>query len=204
MTTVITVSSAIAGLSAGTWVDIGCLVLVLGLAYYDAVKGFSNTLATLLGLLIASHAGYWLYPFFYKLASSSSFAEKHFILGAILPYILAVIAGIAIFILIRLCFRKFFKLLVEQPADRVLGAISGFAKGLLIILLVFSCISLFPENTSVHRVFCHESVTGRAAIPVLQNVLSQSYPSEKLNKIKQDIKPKRNPRSVKNNKPDKK
>lgn len=176
-----------ATIAAGTWVDIGCLLVVGGMAYFNAAKGFSNTLAVLLGLLIASHAGYWLYPTFYKLVGTSSFAKDHIILAAILPYILAVFTGLALFIVIRLCFRKFFKLLVEQPADKFLGAISGIAKGMLIILLVFSCISLLPENTSAHRVFCRESVTGRAAVPVLQNVLSQSYPKDKLNKVREEL-----------------
>lgn len=203
MSEAFSIFATIAGLSSGTWVDIACLLLVIGIAYYDAVKGFSNTLATLIGLLIASHAGYWLYPAFYKLVGSSSFAQKHYIIGAVLPYILAVLSGIALFIIIRLFFRKFFKLLVEQPADGVLGAISGFAKGLLIILLVFSCISLLPENTSVYRVFCRESVTGRAAIPVLQNVLSQSSPREKYNQMKNNIKSKRTHHPVKNKKTDK-
>lgn len=194
----ITILSVLASISAGTWVDIGCLLVVLGMICLDASRGFSNTLATLLGLLIACHAGYWLYPSIHTLAGYSSIAEKHYFLGMVLPYILAVLAGLVLFIIMRLCFRKFFRLLVEQPADKVLGAISGFAKGLLILLLVFSCISLFPENTPVHRVFCNESITGRAAIPVLQNVLSQTYPNPKISNLKNSINHGRNTRKTKN------
>lgn len=200
----ITVAASFACLSAGTWVDIVCLLIVIGMAYYDAVKGFTSTLAVLLGLLIATHAGYWLYPAFFKLLSYTSLMENHEILGAILPYILAVIAGVGIFILLRICFKRFFKLLVEQPADKFLGIISGIAKGLLIILIIFSCISLMPPNSAMHRVICDESITGRAAIPVLQTALSQSSPRDKYEAIKKDMSHKNNKKPSKNRKSDKK
>ena len=171
------IAIAYSRISAGTWIDVVCLVLVVALAIYDAHRGFSTTLSVLLGLLIAVHAGYWLYPFMRPIADGSSFCQSHATFGAILPYLLAVIVGGIIYIVIRYVFRRFFKLIVEQPMDNILGAIAGIAKSMLIILLIFSCASLLPAGSAANRAFQEESCTGRWVVPVLRNVFRHPIPA---------------------------
>ena len=89
------------GLSTGTWIDIACIVLVVAFAAFDAYRGFSTTLSVLLGLLIAVHAGYWLYPAMRLAVGNTAFCRNHTQLGAILPYVLAVLMGAVIDIAIR-------------------------------------------------------------------------------------------------------
>lgn len=163
-------------MSAGSWIDVCCIVLIVGIAAIDARKGFSSTLSALLGLLITVHAGYWFYPAVCKAVSNTAYCQKHAQIGAVLPYVLAVLLGCAIFAVIRFAFRKFFKLIVEQPLDGILGVLGGVAKAMLIILLVFSCASLFPEGSGLNNAFHHQSWTGRCVVPVLQNVFQQTYP----------------------------
>ena len=178
-------------MTAGTWIDIACLVLVVAFAAFDAHRGFSSTLSVLLGLLIAVHAGYWLYPFMRLATDQSSFCRGHMLLGAILPYLLAVLVGGVIYIFIRFVFRRFFKLIVEEPIDNILGALAGIAQSMLVILLVFSCASLLPAGSAANRAFHQESRTGRCVVPVLRNVFQHSVPE-----IHQKAKP-RKPRAKK-------
>ena len=185
------IASVFSRISAGTWIDIACLILVVAMAVFDARRGFSTTLSVLLGLLIAVHAGYWLYPFMRLATAGSSFCQRHAIFGAILPYILAVLVGGVIYVIIRFVFRRFFKLIVEQPMDNILGAIAGIAKSMLVILLVFSCASLLPAGSAANKAFHQESRTGRWVVPVLRNVFQHSVPE-----IGQKSKP-RKPRTSK-------
>ena len=188
------IASILSRITAGTWIDVACLILVVSFAVFDARRGFSSTLSVLLGLLIAVHAGYWLYPFMRLATDSSSFCHRHVLIGAILPYILAVLAGGVIYIVIRFVFRRFFKLIVEEPIDNILGAIAGIAKSMLIILLIFSCASLLPAGSAANRAFHQESRTGRCVVPVLRNVFQHSVPE-----IRQKSRP-RKPRANKDKK----
>ena len=170
------IASILSHITAGMLIDVSCLILVASFAIFDARRGFSTTLSALLGLLIAVHAGYWLYPFMRLATDESSFCHRHALLGAIMPYILAVLVGGVIYIAIRFVFRRFFKLIVEEPIDNILGAIAGIAKAMLIILLVFSCASLLPAGSAANKAFHEESRTGRWVVPVLRNVFQHSVP----------------------------
>ena len=180
------IASFFSHITAGTWIDVTCVVLVVSFAVFDARRGFSSTLSVLLGLLIAVHAGYWLYPFMRLATERSSFCRSHALMGAILPYLLAVLVGGVIYIVIRFVFRRFFKLIVEEPIDNILGAVAGIAKSLLVILLVFSCASLLPAGSAANRAFHQESCTGRWVVPVLRNVFQHSVPE-----IRQKAKPRK-------------
>ena len=162
--------------TAGFWIDMACLILVITLAVMDARNGFSTTLSVMLGLLIAVNAGYWLYPLMRLATDCSSFCRRNATVGAILPYILAVIIGVVIYIAIRYMFKHFFKLIVEQPMDNILGAVAGIAKALLIILIVFSCASLLPPGSAANKAFHNDSRTGRWVVPVMHNVFQHSVP----------------------------
>ncbi len=168
----------LAWLSLGTWIDFACVAIVITFAVIDATRGFSSTLAVLLGLLITVHAGYWLYPVMRLAVGNTSFCRNHAQFGAILPYILAVVAGCLLFVLARFLFRRFFKIIVEQPVDNVLGAITGIACSMLVILLIFSCASLFPAGSKLNKAFHQDSRTGRCVVPVLRNVLQHSVPDQ--------------------------
>ena len=172
------IAAVFASLAAGTWIDFACVAIVITFAAIDATRGFSSTLSALLGLLIAVHAGYWLYPLMRLAVGGTSFCRNHAQLGAILPYLLAVVVGGLIYLVVRFIFRRFFKLIVEQPVDNVLGAVAGVAKAMLVILLIFSCASLFPPGSKLNKAFHQDSRTGRCVVPVLRNVLQHSVPDQ--------------------------
>lgn len=160
-------------LSAGCWIDVACVAVLVVFIAWDAARGFSTTLSVLLGLLIAIHAGYWLYPPLEAALGKTAFCAGRPAVGALLPYAAAVGAGVVLFLVFRYFFRRFFKLIVEQPMDRALGAIAGAAKALLLMLIVFSGASLLPEGSGVRRAFCQESRAGRSVVPVVQALLAR-------------------------------
>ena len=163
---------SLSSVSNGCWIDIACIAVILFFTITDAVRGFSTTLSVLLGLLIAIHSGYWLYPPLKSILAGAAFCHRHPAIGALLPYAAAIFIGIVLFLLFRFFFRRFFKLLVEQPMDRILGALAGAVKALLLLLIIFSGISLLPEKSKTRRVFCQESRMGRHVVPVIQTTLA--------------------------------
>lgn len=163
-------------LSAGSWIDIICVAIIVFCISIDAIRGFSSTLSVLLGLLIAIHSGYWLYAPFRAAFSGAAFCNRHPVFGALIPYISAIVVGVLLFILFRFVFRRFFKLLVEQPMDQILGAIAGAIKALLVLLIIFSGVSLLPGNFSVRKAFCQDSRMGRHVVPLVQTVLARGAP----------------------------
>ncbi len=191
MPTMTHIAPLLASIAAGTWIDFACVAIVILFAAIDATRGFSSTLSALLGLLIAVHAGYWLYPLMRMAVGGTAFCRNHAQLGAILPYILAVVVGGLIYAAVRFIFRRFFKLIVEQPVDNLLGAVAGVAKAMLVILLVFSCASLFPSGSSLNKAFHQDSRTGRCVVPVLRNVLQHSVPDQLASARRRNPRPKK-------------
>lgn len=164
---------SLSSLSTGTWIDIVSLALILVFTICDAIRGFSSTLSLLLGLLIAIHAGYWLYQPLNLFLGDLAFSKSHPTAGALLPYAAAIVIGILLFLLFRYFFRHFFKLIVESPMDQILGGVAGAVKALLILLIIFSGASLLPAKSPVNRAFRIESKMGRRVIPVVQTVLTR-------------------------------
>ena len=158
-------------LSAGSWIDIACIALIALFVVFDAIRGFSTTLSVLLGLLIAIHSGYWLYLPLKSMLGNLSCCKSHPTLGALLPYVVAILIGVVLFLLFRYFFRRFFKLIVESPMDQILGAVAGLVKALLLILIVFSGASLLPRASRVRRIFCEDSRMGRKVVPLVHTGL---------------------------------
>lgn len=192
------IGSFLSGLSAGTWIDIACILTVLAFAVTDACRGFSSTLSALVGFVIAAVSGYWLYPATRSAVADLAYCKEHAIAGAVLPYIAAVLIGCLIYVVIRFVAKQLFKLIVECPADRVLGAVAGLVKALLLILLVFSCASLLPEGSHLHKAFQEDSLTGRTVVPVLGKAFRHTYPAAKdqVRKGAEKVKEKRDEKST--------
>ncbi len=158
-------------LTPGNWVDLVCLGLLAICILTGLFIGFSRMLAWLIGMLITLQVGYWLYPTVLVHGRAVVQGRVHPVLAAVLPYLLAVAVGLALFLLLRLLLHRFFKLLVEQPVDRIFGALTGTAQGLMILFFLFSLVSLLPPANPLRKKICEQSVTGRILTPVVKSVL---------------------------------
>lgn len=192
------IGSFLSGLPAGTWIDIACILTILAFAVTDACRGFSSTLSALVGFVIAAVSGYWLYPATHAAVAELPYCKEHAIAGAVMPYVAAVLIGCLIYVVIRFVANRLFKLIVECPADRVLGAVAGIVKALLLIMLVFSCASLLPEGSHLHQAFHKDSLTGRTVVPVLGKAFRHAYPTAKdqVKKGAEKVKEKRDERDT--------
>ena len=166
-----TTLASIFPLTPGNWVDLVCLGLLAICILTGLFIGFSRMLAWLIGMLITLQVGYWLYPTVLFHVRAVVQGRVHPVLAAVLPYLLAVAVGLALFLLLRLLLHRFFKLLVEQPVDRIFGALTGTAQGLMILFFLFSLVSLLPPTNPVRKKICEQSVTGRILTPVVNSVL---------------------------------
>lgn len=166
-------SRMLAVLPAGDWIDLGCLLILLICVGVGIVRGISGKLAGLFGLLTAVVLGFWLYPGSAAAMSRLAFCREHAWAGSVLPYLLVVVGTLVVFLLLRLFLSRFFKLIVEQPADWIFGLLVGVAQGLLLLAAIFSAASLIPKDHPARQAFCVQSRVGRAAAPVLEVVLRE-------------------------------
>lgn len=157
--------------SASNWIDGVCLVVLVINIVLGYMKGFSCMLATLLGILLALQGGYWLYPTIAYFCGSLAFCRSHPILGSIVPYLLAVAIGFAAFLLLRLLLHRFFKLLVEQPVDRIFGMVTGIAQGLLLLFFLFTLVCLLPQTCKFRQVAGDQSRAGHFFTPCVRSLL---------------------------------
>ena len=161
--------SSLAG--AGDWIDLACLAVLILHILLGLFRGFARMLAAFTAMLLALQGGYWLYPSLAYHLGRLGLVRHHATLGAIFYYLLAVMAGLAVFLVLRLLLHRFFRLLVEQPVDRIFGALAGAAQGLMVLFLLFSVFSLLPGTSRTRKTVCEASRTGRIFTPVVRTFL---------------------------------
>ena len=162
---------------AGDWVDLACLVVLAIAILVGLATGFTRMLASLTAMLLALQGGYWLYPTLSHYLDRLVTLDDHTRLTALIHYLLAVFIGLAVFLLLRMLLHRFFRLLVEQPIDRIFGALTGTALGLMVLFFLFSVCSLLPAGSRTRKVICESSRTGRIFTPVVRTILEHRHAS---------------------------
>ncbi|MDD5708501.1 MAG: CvpA family protein, partial [Kiritimatiellae bacterium] len=160
-----------AGLSAGDWVDLLCLAVLLTCMVLGGVRGLSGLLSSFIGLLVAISCGGLLYGPVAGAMRQADYCREHPWAGRVMPYVVAVVVCLIAYLMLRLLLVRFFKLIVEQPAERILGIVAGLAQGLLMLGLAFSLASLLPAESALSKAFCENSRVGRRAVPWLRETL---------------------------------
>lgn len=158
-------------LTPAQWLDVTCLLLLIVQLVLGYCRGLVSMLTWAMALILLLQSGYWLYPLIACYARHSPLSRLNPTLGALLVYLLASIIGLLLFFILRHFLRRFFRLLVEQPVDRIFGLLAGGAIGLLMLFFVVSLAYVMPPKSSFHRLVCLESYTGRSITPALEAVL---------------------------------
>jgi uncharacterized membrane protein required for colicin V production len=157
---------------AGDWVDLFCLALLVIHISVGFLLGFARMLASFTAMLLALQGGYWLYPSLSHYLGHLVLFKNHAALTALFHYLFAVIIGLTVFFLLRLLLHRFFRLLVEQPIDRIFGALTGAALGLMVLFFCFSLFSLLPADSKARQTVCGQSRTGRIFTPCVRTILN--------------------------------
>ena len=155
----------------GDWIDLACLAVLVLAILIGVISGLTRMLASLAAMLLALQGGYWLYPTLSYHLGRLIPAGRHSTLTALVYYLIAVLIGLAVFLLLRMLLHRFFKLLVEQPIDRIFGGLAGLALGLMVLFFIFSIFSLLPADNRTRKLVCESSRTGRVFTPVVNDIL---------------------------------
>ena len=150
-----TIASAASGLSASTWVDIVALAVALVFVCVGAIRGFSDTVSSLAGVVVACLGFKSVLGFLRGIIFKWDFAANHQVLGAVVVFVVAVVVCIVIFALIRFILGKIIKLAVRQPFDAILGGLSGFVKAFVILAILYAGATLLPSDSSARKTIEH-------------------------------------------------
>ena len=154
------------------WFDLVCIALLGLTAAVGFKRGFSRMLGMLTAILIALQGGYWLHPSLAHHLRGLKLVVNHPVLGSTLSYIMAMLVGLLFFFIFHKLLGRFFRLIVEQPVDRIFGTVTGVAVGLLSLFLAVSLAILLPENNTLRHAVCTRSQAGRIITPCLYAVLN--------------------------------
>ena len=160
-------------LTAGDWVDIVCLGLLVVHAIIGGMLRFSGILASLTSILIALQSGYWLFPTVDYHLRRVAFVARHPTLGTLAIYLVVVALGLALYFLLRVLLKRLFSLFVELPFDRFFGMLVGLGVGLILLFSIFSATSLLPEKNSFRQALLVKSRTGAIAKPAISAIFEK-------------------------------
>ena len=145
----------ISSISASDWIDITCAALVLFFAAYDARRGLSATLAQIAALVLSFKFAFVIFG------------------GGIAGAILAAVAAVAVFLLLRYAIAKVAHVILMPPIDNILGALTGAAKALLLLLAAFFAVALGTGKSYSKTPFA-KSRAGSRVLPAVERILAPS------------------------------
>lgn len=160
--------------------DILAAVIILFCIVMGYRRGLSGELARaiswlvvlVLGILLKDPLGAWLTEHT-RLEGRAALA---------VAYLVIIIVGIITIIIVSLVVTKLVKFVVAEGADKLVGSIIGFAKGIIVVLVMFILFNLWPHEY-LNRVFGEQSMIGMVVIrcmPEIQETLQET--GEKIEK----------------------
>ncbi len=166
------VSDQLAATPTSTWIDLGVVIVLATCIIWDAIRGFSTTLAHVAALIIAFKLSFSVCP--WVRSALGTVGGNGGVLSALLPFVAAVVLLVIIFLLLRFALSRFIQVIVQPPVDNILGGITGLLKGLLVVFLVFA-IAHVATGRNYDSTAMAKSRTGQKLVPVLEKVISTSY-----------------------------
>jgi len=139
-------------------VDILFLIGVVLFGVVGLIRGFSGELARILSLsfLLLS------FCFFYPPLTQMAVQKWDVIPAGLIQVVVALIfffAGMAVFLLLRVLFKRILKEVFSWLADKVIGTLSGLVFGMLVGLSVMSLLTMVPSE-NLYRVLSEKSMVG--------------------------------------------
>ena len=168
--TLAALQDALATLSPGDWVDIGCAAAVLFSIVLGGVRGLSGELPIWLGWVCGGLAGWCSYGPARDFLLTLGYLQTHPELTVAAGVVVAVLLAWGLATLVRMALERLFKAVSKKPADHVLGALAGLIRAALLLFFACAVLLLVPWKRG-HRVFCHESRIGRFATPCTAELL---------------------------------
>ena len=153
------------------WVDLAMLALLALSALVGLWRGFTYELLSLAGLFVAYFAARWIEP---ELAPHLPIGEAGSMLNRGLAFATAFLLVLIVWGLVARVVSRLVRATPLRPVDRLLGALFGIARGVLVLLVVATLVAYSPAARSqVWR----ESV-GAAWVDALLRALLPLVPAE--------------------------
>jgi membrane protein required for colicin V production len=128
------------------WVDIGLAAFLLLSVLIGLVRGFVFELLSLVGWFAAWFAGFWLTPMF---VGYIHIAESGSRLNYGVTFACVFLVALVIWSLAARLVRALIRATPLSAFDRLLGAGFGFARGLVVLLVVAIVIGISPWGQSI-------------------------------------------------------
>jgi uncharacterized membrane protein required for colicin V production len=138
-------------------IDILFVIFVLFFAIRGAWSGLAGELANVVTLLALLAGFCFFYPQLMRLAEDY-WKLPESALNILVPLVL-VLASVLLFALLRILFKQALKEKAGGTADKIGGVLFGAARGALLGLVIFSALSLIP-NDSLYRAISEKSAVG--------------------------------------------
>lgn len=155
--------------SLGYAVDILALALLIFCAVRGAFRGLTGELARVAGLLAALATGYFCTGMIGSLIMKLFPEDSSRLLRTIvlIAAVVAVLTATALFV--RWLIDRSLKLLLDQPANALLGIVAGALRGVMLILAFFLAMSTVSFGAVGRGLFEH-SVAGKTALPTIKGL----------------------------------
>ncbi len=163
--------ASLAGRTTASWVDVACLLVLLTCIVWDAVKGFSATVAQIAALVIAFRLSFFVCP-----AVRAAIPAGGGLAASVAPFAAALAALVLLFFLLRFAIAKFVQVILQRPVDNIVGAFAGLVKGLLLLFLLFSLAAVTLRGSYSDTAFA-KSYFGRKVFPAMERFIAASYRS---------------------------
>lgn len=122
------------------------VLVVLGLsAVMGAWRGLVYEVLSLLGWVVSFYAAQWFAPQAAALRTLASFSEP---VRYAVAFVLIFVAALFAWGLLAFVVKKFVEAIGLRPIDRILGALFGVARGMILLLAMTAVIRLTAMNTS--------------------------------------------------------
>lgn len=156
----------------GNGIDLVALLLLAFCAVRGGIRGLTGEVARVAGLLAALAAGYWTSGLWGAVALRW-LPERADAYGRGLVVVAGlVVAATLAALIVRGLVDRFLRLLLDQPANAVLGVVAGGLRAALLLLAFFLVASLVAYG-NMGRVLFEESLAGRVARPAVQGLRGQ-------------------------------
>lgn len=135
---------------------VACVLIALG-TLQGLLRGLSGELAELLSLVAAFVFGLWFHqPLAAWMQDNTRLSDRP---AQTLAFAMTVLTALIVMLCLRFVVRRVMKVVIEARFDRVGGAVSGFARTSVIVLILFVLFNIWP-HAYLNRVFGDESLIG--------------------------------------------
>ncbi|OVE75574.1 hypothetical protein BVX97_04090 [bacterium E08(2017)] len=145
---------------------VSLIVIAIGI-FVGYRRKLSGEIAILISVAAALFVGFFFFePLGVWLATNTDLGIN----GArIATYVFIILGSSVVMVVLRLVLGKVLKIVIGEEADKIGGAIAGFVRSSIFVLIIFLLMNIIP-NENLNRVFGEGSFIGRQTLKILPSI----------------------------------